>query len=238
MGSKFRPYLPAVLLASIMSSALQVVALLALMALFTPRAADAHGRLINPASRGSAFRFGFKNPSDWNDNAGVCGGHSNQKNHGGKCGMCGDKIQGPFDHEAGGKFANGIITKTYSKGQKIDVKLDLTANHGGWFEFQICGPMKDKLTKITDDCLKTLNILGVDGKDLAVGTTRFTMPEKRKGKWSLSVQLPADLTCDHCVFRWFWYPSKDWGCDPDGTCSTGHGPQEKHIHCADIAIHE
>merc|ERR1712212_1031038 len=72
---------PAVLLVSIMSSALQVVALLALMALFTPRAADAHGRLINPASRGSAFRFGFKNPSDWNDNAGVCGGHSNQKNH-------------------------------------------------------------------------------------------------------------------------------------------------------------
>ena len=26
-------------------------------------------------------------------------------------------FQGPFLHEAGGKFANGIITKTYSKGE-------------------------------------------------------------------------------------------------------------------------
>ena len=32
--------------------------------------------------------------------------------------------------------------------------------------------------------------------------------EKRKGKWHFTVQLPSDLTCDHCVFRWFWYPSK------------------------------
>jgi len=209
---------------------------MALVVSFAPRGCDAHGRLIQPASRGSAFRLGFDNPADWNDNAGVCGGHSNQKNHDGKCGMCGDPVQGPLLHEAGGKFANGIITKTYTKGQKIDVTLDLTANHGGWFEFQICGPMKDKLTKITDACLKNLNILGVEGKDLPAPTTRYTMPEKRKGKWNFSVQLPSDLVCDHCVFRWFWYPSKDWGCDPDGTCGTGHGPQEKHIHCADIAI--
>ena len=27
------------------------------------------------------------------------------------------RFQGPFLHEAGGKFANGIITKTYSKGE-------------------------------------------------------------------------------------------------------------------------
>merc|ERR1712142_1400240 len=102
----------------------------------------------------------------------------------GKCGMCGDPVQGPLLHESGGKFANGIITKTYTKGQKIDVTLDLTANHGGWFEFQICGPMKDKLTKITDACLKNLNILGVEGKDLSAPKTRYTMPEKRKGKWN------------------------------------------------------
>merc|ERR1719209_654944 len=107
-----------------MSWVLQFVPLLALVTLLAPRSADAHGRLINPASRGSAFRFGFKNPADWNDNAGVCGGHSNQKAHDGKCGMCGDPVQGPLLHEAGGKFANGIITKNYAKGQKIDVTLD------------------------------------------------------------------------------------------------------------------
>ena len=29
----------------------------------------------------------------------------------------------------------------------------------------------------------------------------------------------------------------DWGCDADGTCGLGHGPeQEKFYSCADIAI--
>merc|ERR1739838_1025738 len=178
------------------SSSLSLLCLAVMLGVLSPRGCEAHGRLIDPASRGSAFRFGFDNPSDWNDNAGVGGGHSNQKSHDGKIGMCGDPVQGPFLHEAGGKFANGIITKTYSKGQKIDVTVEFTANHGGWFEFQICGPMKDKFHKITDDCLKPMNILQVEGKDIPAGTTRFTMPEKRKGNWNIVVQLPSDLTCD------------------------------------------
>ena len=39
--------------------------------------------------------------------------------------------------------------KMKNKLQKIGVAVDLTANHGGWFEFEICGPMKDKLTKVS-----------------------------------------------------------------------------------------
>jgi hypothetical protein len=51
----------------------------------------------------------------------------------GKCGICGD----PFDeavkpHEApGGVFATGIITRTYTEGQIIPVKIDITALHKG-----------------------------------------------------------------------------------------------------------
>ena len=35
-----------------------------------------HGRLIEPPSRSSMWRFGFKNPTNYNDNALFCGGKS------------------------------------------------------------------------------------------------------------------------------------------------------------------
>ena len=35
-----------------------------------------HGRLMEPVSRASAWRKGFKNPADYNDNEGYCGGYS------------------------------------------------------------------------------------------------------------------------------------------------------------------
>jgi hypothetical protein len=42
---------------------------------------------------------------------------------GGKCGMCGDPYDGPRNHELGGKYATGTITRTYSMGQIFDVKI-------------------------------------------------------------------------------------------------------------------
>ena len=48
---------------------------------------------------------------------------------GGKCGVCGD----PYDaavkmHELGGKYATGIITKTYTAGQIINVDILVVIN--------------------------------------------------------------------------------------------------------------
>merc|ERR1739838_612417 len=61
------------------SSSLSLLCLAVMLGVLSPRGCEAHGRLIDPASRGSAFRFGFDNPSDWNDNAGVGGGHSSRR---------------------------------------------------------------------------------------------------------------------------------------------------------------
>lgn len=60
--------------------------------------------------------------------------------NGGKCGICGDPYNQPQprDHEAGGKYASGIISRRYTEGQLIDVDVDITANHKGWFEFRLC----------------------------------------------------------------------------------------------------
>lgn len=49
--------------------------------------------------------------------------------NGGKCGLCGDPWPGPRENEAGGRYANGIVTRSYEVGQVIDVYIELTANH-------------------------------------------------------------------------------------------------------------
>jgi hypothetical protein len=61
-----------------------------LLTVFLPRIA-AHGRLIDPPSRASAWRYGFDTPHNYNDHELYCGGFTRQwvKNEG-KCGVCGD----------------------------------------------------------------------------------------------------------------------------------------------------
>merc|ERR1712001_85385 len=100
-----------------------------------------HGRLMEPVSRASAWRRGYPNPADYNDNQGYCGGYSLQwMQYGGKCGVCGDPYgASPRNHEApGGRYANGIIVREYRVGQIIDVQVDVTANHKGTFIFKMC----------------------------------------------------------------------------------------------------
>lgn len=40
--------------------------------------------------------------------------------------------------ETPGRYATGTIVETYNQGQVIDVEVQVTTNHGGWFEFRIC----------------------------------------------------------------------------------------------------
>ncbi len=62
--------------------------------------------------------------------------------------MCGDSWdeEPPREHEAGGRYGNGVIGKWYVEGQRITVEVDLTTNHWGHFELKLC-PVNDK-TKI------------------------------------------------------------------------------------------
>ena len=57
------------------------------------------------------------------------------------CGECGDAWDIPVGqrpNQAGGTYANGIISDTYSPGEVITIEVDITANHMGWFEFRLC----------------------------------------------------------------------------------------------------
>lgn len=45
---------------------------------------NGHGRLIEPPSRSSAFRYGFQTPPNYNDHELYCGGFARQQRNGGK----------------------------------------------------------------------------------------------------------------------------------------------------------
>ena len=74
----------------------QAPCLLMLGLLALVRHAAAHGRLVEPPSRFSAWRLGFSTPAYYNDSETNCGGFSrHQERNGGRCGICGDPWDEP-----------------------------------------------------------------------------------------------------------------------------------------------
>ncbi|KAH3884486.1 uncharacterized protein LOC127832630 [Dreissena polymorpha] len=188
-----------------------------------------HGRLVEPPSRSSMWRFGFKTPVNYNDNQLYCGGYDVQwKQNGGRCGVCGDPFNGVRENEAGGRYATGTIARHYSEGQTITVTIDVTTNHGGYFEFRIC-PTNNLRNPATEACLNQ-NLLRQPN-----GQTKWYLPEGTR-TFSLNLVLPRSLTCSQCVLQWKWNTASNWDCDVNNNCCKGCGPQEQFLGCADVAI--
>ena len=99
-----------------------------------------HGRLIDPASRNAAWRFGFKNPKNYNDNEQNCGGYSIQwETNNGKCGVCGDPYhRTDQEHVHPGEKKNGNMRKkkykemegkTKQKHGELETKVNKSQHH-------------------------------------------------------------------------------------------------------------
>merc|ERR1712062_376222 len=196
-----------------------------------------HGYMKDPAARNCMWRFGFKNPKNWDDTGLYCGSFGTQwDTNKGACGICGDAANSKHQaHMDGGKYANGLIARMYNKGQVIPITIFLETTHHGWWEFRI-GAFNEKRT--AGD--KMGHLAGplmefTDGP--AKGTTRFHKVGKDGRDYHHNLQLPADMTCTRCVIQWWWKAANSWGCDKDG-CGMGHGPQETFVNCADVAITE
>lgn len=192
-----------------------------------------HGRLIEPPSRASAWRFGFQTPHNYNDHELYCGGFSRQWNkNGGNCGVCGDAWdqRTPRPHEYGGRFGQGVTVRKYMINSVVTIRVELTANHNGHFEFRMCPNMENT----TQDCLDqyVLERYTPDSKELE---TKF-YPKDGNKIYEMQYKLPKDLLCDHCVMQWRYIAGNNWGTCPDGTGAVGCGPQEEFRACADVAI--
>lgn len=65
-----------------------------------------------------------------------------------------------------GRYVNKppTITASYEQGDIIDVTVNLTANHGGFFVFQLC-PADDASREVDEDCLNDNNLQIVPSAD-------------------------------------------------------------------------
>ncbi|XP_064087986.1 uncharacterized protein LOC135202496 [Macrobrachium nipponense] len=195
---------------------------------------NGHGRLIEPPSRSTAWRYGFSTPHNYNDHEIYCGGFARQwQRNGGKCGPCGDPwdMKQPRDNEEGGKYGLGVIVKKYKHSSIMTVGVELTANHRGFFEFRLC-PHNQPRVPVTNECLDQNVLKQADGS----GERYFPGPGAKK--FYAKYRLPRGLTCKQCVLQWRYVAGNNWGVCENGTGMVGCGPQEQFRACADITITE
>ena len=127
----------------------------------------------------------------------------------GKCGICGDPYGFAIrEHEApGGAYANGIIVAKYQAGQTIEVEIEITANHKGFFVFKLCENNNLQADK-DQSCFENhvLDVVNGDGKKYYVGTYN--------GWYKPVVKLPDGVTCAQCILQWDYTAGNSWGVDP------------------------
>lgn len=225
-----------------------LLALPALLAVLLPLlgGADGHGRLIEPPSRSSMWRYGFDTPPDYNDHELYCGGFSRQwQRNKGRCGVCGDPWDTPQPrlHEAGGKYGTGTLVRKYLTGTAITIRIELTANHRGYFEFRLC-PVNDPRQDATQECLDRHVLQRADRPDRGVEgeggegephASRY-YPGPGNKVFASKYRLPPQFTCKHCVLQWRYIAGNNWGMCANGTGAVGCGPQEEFRACADVVI--
>ncbi|XP_067658902.1 uncharacterized protein [Haliotis asinina] len=189
-----------------------------------------HGYMFEPPARSSMWRQNITGAVvNNNDNGLFCGGFGVLWSvNNGRCGVCGDRWDSlPRDNEAGGKFAKGIIGRHYTAGSSVTVKINLTANHKGYFEFRLC-ENNDVTRAASHECFDQHILKMADGRtryDLTTGT----------GVKVVQVSLPVGVRCQQCILQWKYNTGNFWGCDAAG-CGLGRGRQEQYYNCADIAI--
>lgn len=196
-----------------------------------------HGRLIDPPARSTAWRYGYDTPVDYDDNQLYCGGLQVQWNvNGGKCGICGDPYNGVREHEyPGGKYTDPLrITGNYASGSIMDVTVELTTTHLGYFMFRLC-PETSTMREVTQECLDRY-VLPILNKTLEEDKFYVHM-EKSASVFTLPLRLPQNLTCTRCVLQWTYTTGNTWGSCAEGVSATGCGPQETFRGCSDIMIY-
>lgn len=202
-----------------------------LIFLLTVKGAVGHGRLLEPPSRSSMWRFGFKNPPNYNDHELFCGGLTQMALHG--CGICGDALDAPQPrpNEVGGKYANGIVVRRYKVNQIVDTEVELTAHHKGYFQFKIC-PTNNAKVDPTQDCFDEHVLKLADGSG-----DKYYVPEMAPdGKYYPKFALPKWMSCSFCVVQWTYTAGNNWGRCNNGTEGLGCGHQETFRACADVSI--
>ncbi|KAG4078171.1 hypothetical protein HA402_002223 [Bradysia odoriphaga] len=203
-------------------------AILLLLVIVGLSSVEPHGYVRQPLARTSIFRnpsFGAQMPFWWNDTGVMCGDVVQDAQFS-RCGRCGDAF-GETHANQGGTYDKGIITGTYTAGQIIDVEVDITANHRGFMQFELCPQVTETNTCFTH----RLNFVSGD-RPIRSGNMMCTGNDHQNGVIRARVQLPAGVRCTRCTLRWTYRTS--YPPNPDA-CFNG-GPAQTFRNCVDIRI--
>ena len=77
----------------------------------------------------------------------------------------------------------------------MPVKIQLAANHMGYFEFQLCN-LDSNGGRESDACFEQNKL------KLTNGSERYPIQIAGPGWIDIDLQLPSSLTCSHCVLQW------------------------------------
>lgn len=93
----------------------------------------------------------------------------------------------------------------------MDIRVHITANHYGWFEYRLC-QNDDPKAAVTQECFDK-HLLSDEKK-----ATRFTITA---GMFYVKhvVKLPDGVKCRACVLQWKYNTGNSWGEDKE----TGKG---------------
>ena len=136
----------------------------------------------------------------------------------------------PRPHENGGTYGKGVIVQSYRTGTDMEIGIELTANHRGYFEFRVC-PLNNQLTPETDQCFDRYVLQRSDGQG-----ARYYPSQGSGIIFRPKYKLPEGLQCTRCVLQWRYVAGNNWGTCSNGTGSVGCGTQEEFRSCSDIRI--
>lgn len=126
-------------------------------------------------------------------------------------------------------------TRNYFPGSSVDIMIEIVANHGGRFYFEMC--WRDSIDiKETEDCFEPLELSKTIKEDEDEHEYYILSAEKGSGIYTMSVDLPMDKICEHCILRWHWKSANNWGVCEDGSEKVGCGYQEVYRNCADVSV--
>ena len=134
-----------------------------------------------------------------------------------------------------------FASRSYGKGALIEIKVQVTAYHGGKFEFKVQKLDNTGSLDPTEDAWSVLDPLAVASFSPACAGcspesctptatedgTCVQIPLTHPGgdcgyncnePYSIKLRLPSDLTCDHCVLQWHWTSANS--CDGGIACAT------------------
>lgn len=184
-----------------MMGVINAVGLAAAAAVYLATSVDAHGWVQVPLARQLCNGDEVK----WATTVSAGSGARDMRPpYGGVPGLCGDPFGSYLDNPPSNfKAMPCEIQETYQEGGIIKAQVDISANHGGFFELSVCDSME-----ITQECFdrNKLRTVEKDSEQWHIMTRTIDDPSpQRPESYFMDWKLPEGLSCEHCVVQWSWW---------------------------------